>query len=608
MQKIKSSTGAEIADPIALGAPPAAAPQAKTGAKLRIGIYARYSTDGQKETSIDDQIRTCEETAKRQGLPVAGITVFADEAITGAAKATHKREQYHALREAVRAGLLDIIICDQQCRLARSARESLTFFDELKEHRVRLLTGDGFDSEHPTSQLLFGIKSVFSEFFLDETRHRVRRGMIGEFERGSMVSAIPFGYQIDVARSASENRCVWAIQPEQAEVVKEIFRMHKDGMSLTQVAAVLNSRKIPPPLSWKKEKESKHKYWRQTATWRIIQNPIYKGLYQVNFRGNKVSERQFDQRLMPELALVSPEDWNACQKEGKKHHVSIDATLSKSGNAPGQKNTYGGGKHPLSGVLRCGVCGSTLSCHKAKTDNGSMHCIQCEHATNVGVPGRQPHYVSIKGVRQMLGWLLGKVISGEAIERYRQALRERLAGGRENELAIAKQELAKTERSQARLGRLLHEIADDDPVLEQQYIKAREDTLHFLQKVQDLEEGMRQIDAESIQKQLDIDLSTVVEAFLSDSETPGRTRALLNRVFPSIVLVGKTDRFTAIFKVEAKPGAILAEASGTAEMLGSNQVIWVRLQTSGPKFPVWTAEEIEAPESLQGAALENETS
>lgn len=559
---------------------------------LKVASYARYSTDGQKATSIDDQLRTCREEAARHGLVLSDALIFADEAVTGGKKGTHKREQYHALREVVRNGKVDVIICDQQCRLARHATESMSFFDDLKLHGVRLLTSDGFDSDSPTSQLLFGMKSVFNQFFLDETCHRVRRGMKGEFERGAMVTAIPYGYEVDVLSSAQTGQCQWSINPAQGAVVKEIFRCRKDGMSFHQIAAILNGRGVATPNKGKKQEGL---YWRATAIWRILQSPICKGVYQVNFGSDKPQERTLSQRLMSELALVSTADWDACQVQGKRSPPASEAKLPGSPKRSGPKGSYGGGKHALAGVFRCGVCGVPLSCHHAATDAGSLHCTQCEQATSSGIPGRQPQYVSIKGARLMLRFLLEKVISGEAIVRYRECLRERLEGGREGELEMARQALGKAERTQERLGRLLQQISGEDPVLERQYLKTREEVLHLAQKVRELEEGLRQSNHEAIQKQLDIDLSHVVDAFLSDSNAPERTRALLNRVFPSIILKGKTDRHTAIFEVHVKPGAILAEASETVELDNGNEVIWVRLQTSCSKFPVWSVEEIQDP-------------
>jgi hypothetical protein len=298
---------------------------------------------------------------------------------------------------------------------------------------------------------------------------------------------------------------------------------------------------------------------------------------------------------MNDLALVSIADWDACQKLGKRSSSPAETELK---TIHGQRGTYGGGKHFLAGVLQCGVCGVGLSCHHAQLNAGSMHCAQCEHATVTGIPSRQPQYVSVKGVRLMLHWLLQKVVAGEALSRFRSRLRERLDGGRELELSTAEQELNRAERSQLRLGRLLQQIDADDPILEQQYLKNREDVMRLKHQVGVLQEGLRQLNQTAIQQQLEVDLSVVLEAFLSDTGAPERTRSLLKRIFPAIVLRGKTDRYTAIFEVQFKAGAILAEASGTAELIHNHETLWVRLNTSSSKTPVWTVAEIPAPDSF----------
>jgi hypothetical protein len=105
---------------------------------LRVALYARYSLDLQRPTSIDDQVRMCREVAQRLGMKIDDDLIFFDEAVSGQAHKTNKRSAYLRLRELVRSGKIDVLICDQQCRLARSARESLDFLAELHEHKVRL--------------------------------------------------------------------------------------------------------------------------------------------------------------------------------------------------------------------------------------------------------------------------------------------------------------------------------------------------------------------------------------------------------------------------------------------------------------------------------------
>lgn len=566
--------------------------QHATGKTMRVATYGRFSNDQQKITSIDDQLRMVRETAVRFGLVVSDELVFTDEAITGAQKAINKREQYAALRRAICRGDVDVLICDQLCRLARHAAEALNFFDELKSHGVRLLTADGFDSAAPTAQLLFGMKSVFAQFFLEETRHRVMRGMAGEFQRGSMVTAIPYGYRLDAERSAAVGHCCWMVEPLSAEVVRTVFRRRKEGMSLNQIAAILNAGNVATPRS---KNGDERLYWRASSVWRMLQNPTYKGVYQVNFgKGEGDSnDAGIKQRLMPEFVLVDVADWDLCQSLGKGSRCVERAGASDEAARCVQKVRYGGGKHPLAGVLRCGVCDATLSCHHGAGDGGSMHCVQCEHATNVGVPGRQPAYVSIKGVRVMLRWLLERIVCGEAVLRYRERLRERLLGGQAAELMAVQEHLRKAQRTRDRLARVLAEIGEDDAVLERQYVRAREEVMHLARRESELAAGLQAVDHAAIQQQLDVDLSAVIDSFLSDTNTPERTRAVLTRIFPRIVLREKTGRFTAIFDVDVRPGAILAEASGTKELAEGCERLSVRLKTSGPKHPVWSVAAID---------------
>ena len=558
---------------------------------LRVALYARYSLDLQRPTSIDDQVRMCREVAQRFGMKVDDDLIFYDEAVSGQSHKTHKRSAYQQLRELVRAGKIDVLICDQQCRLARSARESLDFLAELHEHKVRLLTADGFDSEQPSAKLIFGMKSVFSEFFIDETRHRVSRTMLGEFERGAMVTAIPYGYAIDQARSTAEGRCCWCVKADEAAVVREIFARRKDGMTLQEIAAVLNSRGVPTP---RQTSDGKRLYWRGSAIWRIFGNPMYKGLYLVNFgRSNSSQERNLE-RFMPELVLVSPDDWDAVQSMGKRSPSASESAVISS--HLGQKRTYGGGKHAFSGVFRCGTCGVYLSFHPARGNSaGTLHCIQCEHASREGQPGRQPIYISVKGVRIMMRWLMQKILSKEVIAAYRERLKEKLAGGHEQSLQDARTRLHKADAARQRLARLLKDIGSEDPVLERQYLEAREDTMRLQHEVSELEQHAQAVNTDAMRRQLNIPLDAVVDAFLSDDHAPERTRAVLNRVFPSIVLRAKPGRYEAVFEIHAMPGALLAEASETALLVDGHEVLWVCLRTSGSRYPDWSVELLDPP-------------
>lgn len=125
------------------------------------------------------------------------------------------------------------------------------------------------------------------------------------------------------------------------------------------------------------------------------------------------------------------------------------------------------------------------------------------------------------------------------------------------------------------------------------YLSIREEVLRQERHVGELTAGLARMNQSAIQKQLDVDLSSVIDLFLSDAEKPERTRVLLKRIFPSIVLLGKEDRYTALFEVHVKPAAIVAEATATNELISEpDTIIKLRLRTSSSKFPVWSVEEL----------------
>lgn len=72
----------------------------------RAVIYARYSSDHQREESIDAQVRACREYCQRKGYLVTKI--YADEAKSG--KSIAKREQYKKMLADSQKNLFDVVV------------------------------------------------------------------------------------------------------------------------------------------------------------------------------------------------------------------------------------------------------------------------------------------------------------------------------------------------------------------------------------------------------------------------------------------------------------------------------------------------------------------
>ena len=102
---------------------------------MRAAIYARYSSDNQREASIEDQVRICRARAEREGWIV--IEVYADYALSGASV---QRPQFLTLLADARAGRFDIVLAEALDRVSRDQEHIAGFYKHLGFAGVQLVT------------------------------------------------------------------------------------------------------------------------------------------------------------------------------------------------------------------------------------------------------------------------------------------------------------------------------------------------------------------------------------------------------------------------------------------------------------------------------------
>ncbi len=427
-------------------------------------IYARYSTDGQRETSIDDQVRRCREVAEKSGYTVDEALIFTDAALTGTEKAIHKRTGYHAMLAAWDQHRFNALVVDEIPRLARDAVESAELLKRIEVSGVRLLSPDGTDTLIPNWQLQFQIVAALGEHFIRETRHRVLRGMIGQLERGYMIAAPAFGY--DMNQVLDENGesvgTHWTINPEQAEIVRKMYAMRRDGVAFAEIAKFLNQSGVKPPR--KSRKTGGDGYWRQSSVYRMLCNTIYRGAFVWNgsafSRGRAKKEGRTLEPIeyqRQHLRLVDDETWNICN-EGK---VS--------------RTARGGGKHAFSGLVSCGTCDATLTVSTASKGVRTLYCPQCLLAKRVAARDTGPGSTSTSGFEALMKHLLERLLHGEVLEELRNRLRQRLEGGSDAELQELRNKVVAAEKQEVR-----EVVVDGTDLVEHPVIRVHDVQRRFL--------------------------------------------------------------------------------------------------------------------------------
>lgn len=553
-----------------------------------IAIYARYSCDRQRETSIEDQVRRCRELVAQLGFNPQDCLVFVDSAVSGQAYANEKRVGYQRLLVEWKANRVQIIVVDEFERLTRDDVEQAVLRRLLSENkRVRLITVDGTDTLQAGWELRLGIKAVIAQDELRKIRHRVGRGMVGQLERGYMIATPAFGYDLERHFDEMGNRIGthWKHNEFEGTIVREIFARREAGESMHQLAKWLNETGVRCPRT---ARSASGGYWRPAGVRRVLANPIYRGEFvwhgsdpfkhRARKRGEKVEERTYPR---PQLRIVSDETWFRCNAR----------RTTRSG--------YGGGRHALGGLITCGCCGGTLVV-TSKTRCRSVYCAGCTVARGVnGERERQSITVATVGVQLLLVEALRTFISDEFIARYRHSVHDNLYGDRRREKEACEAELKKARLVQARFAKLLAEVDGDDEALANHYREARRNAQALKARLAEISAGCAQVDNEAVAAQMAVDPARLLPDLFAEDLPPHRVRVTLARLFPSIALEGKDGKYRSIFRIRFSPGAALALASGTETIIIEEVELRFELRYVPAhlhKQPYWTVKMLPGPD------------
>ena len=250
---------------------------------LRVAIYARYSSDRQRETSIEDQVRLCKEFIEGNAGQVNPELVFTDFALTGA---TLQRQGFENLMALVKTEppSIDVIVTENLDRISRDFADAAAIYKLLRYVRVRMLgVSDGIDTQEKSSKITYAIKAVMADSFRDELAAKTLRRLKGRVLAGFSAGGLAFGYR-SFKETGPTGQVIGyrlEIDDEQAEVVRRIFRLYLEGASLAGIARRMNQDCIPPPRA---NTRHRRKGWAVSTIRAMVYNPRYTGTWTFNER------------------------------------------------------------------------------------------------------------------------------------------------------------------------------------------------------------------------------------------------------------------------------------------------------------------------------------
>src|SRR5262245_63461189 len=162
----------------------------------RCSIYARFSTEMQRTTSLDDQIRNCRRFATQMGWQILEDHVYQDTALSGFGVEQRPAYQRLVATALSTAPAFSVILVDDLSRLSRDLVETLTLYRRLQRHGVELVAvTDGIQTSHQMAKLQITIKGLVNELYLDDLREKTHRGLTGRALKGSRTGGRRFRHR-----------------------------------------------------------------------------------------------------------------------------------------------------------------------------------------------------------------------------------------------------------------------------------------------------------------------------------------------------------------------------------------------------------------------------
>ncbi len=200
---------------------------------MKAVIYARYSSDNQREESIEGQLRECTAFAEKHGITV--LRHYIDRAYS--AKTDNRPEFQHMVKDSGKR-LFDMVIVWKLDRFARNRFDSARYKTVLNKNGAKVVSATEAISEGAEGIILESMLEGYAEYFSADLAQKVSRGQTENALKCKFNGGNPtVGYQID-----SEQH--FQINPQTAPFVLDAFKMYDDGATMFEVRDYLNSHGI----------------------------------------------------------------------------------------------------------------------------------------------------------------------------------------------------------------------------------------------------------------------------------------------------------------------------------------------------------------------------
>ena len=280
-------------------------------------IYARYSSDNQREESIEGQIRECTAYAEKNGITV--VKHYIDRALSAK---TDNRPDFQQMIKDSEKRLFDIVLVWKLDRFARNRYDSAHYEYQLERNHVKLVSATEPISDSPAGIMVKSMLTGMAEYYSAELSEKVVRGMTENVLKGKYNGGtIPIGFKVDEEK-------FFQIDPLKAPFVVEAFQRYNDGATMKELMNWLNDSGVTTNRN-------------QKFTYNSVQTLLTNKRY--------IGENHFKDIVMPDSipAIVDKDLFEEVQQK-----------IKKNSRAPARHKAED--DYLLTTKLFCGMCGAMM--------------------------------------------------------------------------------------------------------------------------------------------------------------------------------------------------------------------------------------------------------
>ena len=314
--------------------------------KIKAVQYARFSSENQRDESIDAQLRANGEYAERNNIQI--VKTFVDRARSATSDKRPEFQEMIKYCEEDKTGV-SMVIVHKLDRFSRDKYDSVKYKQRLKMKGISVISVTEKLDNSPESVILESVIEGMAQYYSANLAREVAKGQRENALKGLHNGGdAPLGYDVAFDKT-------YLVNEEEAQAVKIIFDMYVNGYSYSNIIDKINDLGYRTKRGNKFGKNSLHG---------ILSNEKYTGVYVFNKTQRKgINGKRNGHKQKSEDEIIKVEG-GIPQIIDKEVFLQAQEMMQKRKKAPGSHKATT--LYLLTGIIRCGECGHAMQGNKRK--------------------------------------------------------------------------------------------------------------------------------------------------------------------------------------------------------------------------------------------------